>query len=637
MAAAVEPPAPPPPAGFVAWLRRVRNSSRLALMLQLGTRVLTSLLALVWTKLLLRTMGNTLNGLFVSFQTAAQLGGVGDLGMGGAINIQTGQYLGKGDQEELQRFLASARAIFLTLALAVSAGFLVFMPWFATPLGYLHVPEGLRVSCVVTNSGAGSASGYWADGIYAGTNAAFDTNALLVGSIGQKHSVGAGGSYTWTSIVNFTNEPGRHYNLFVVVNDRSIRTPAYEKADVASTSDLEPVSVKTVGSAPGSGPLFPLFAAGAVAVGVLVLLSYVNNLNYGCGTITWPVVPIFLLLQCTLFAHWMLARHGFPLSVQYLPYVITAVLNLFLGWFYLHSSFPSLGRILPLVFKWRIAASLFEKSFWMYLSNLGNLVYIGTSSVVIQAWFGSGKVPLYRYNYKVCELAVFMILSASFVVVPKFTQWLADPSPGAREKVLTNLRRLNQFQTLAGCVGALGYLAINDFFMTHWLGADMRAPLLWQAAFALNLAVTTSGDAATQAASRCGSNGIRVTGIVIAMTSLVNIVLSITAARLGRMGGVALAAGVAQSLLSLGLGLYVCRYLRITWLPWALRTLLLPAAVVCIAAALRMYLPLDSMRHVLLLGGAYAALALFMALVLGINAQFIREEMSFVRSFLPRK
>ena len=133
-----------PSAGFVAWLRRIRNSSRLALMLQLATRILTSLLALVWTKLLLRTMGNTLNGLFLNVQNAAQLGGVGDLGMGGAINIQTGQYLGKGDQEELQRFLASARAIFLTLALAVSAGFLVFMPWFATTLGFLNVPEGLR-------------------------------------------------------------------------------------------------------------------------------------------------------------------------------------------------------------------------------------------------------------------------------------------------------------------------------------------------------------------------------------------------------------------------------------------------------------------------------------------------------------
>ena len=606
-------------------------------MLQLGTRVLTSLLALVWTKLLLRAMGNTLNGLFVSFQSAAQLGGVGDLGMGGAINIQTGQYLGKADQEELQRFLASARAIFLTLALAASAGFLVLMPRFATPLGFLPVPAGVRVNCVVTNQGTGGASGYWTDGIYAATNATFDTNATLVGSMGQKHAVGPGGSYTWTTIVNFTNEPGHKYSLFVVVDDRSIRAPAYEKADITSESDLVPVSVKTTGSAPGSGPLFPLFAAGAVAVGVLVLLSYVNNLNYGCGTITWPIIPIFVLLQCTLFAHWMLARHGFPLSVQYLPYVITAVLNLLLGWFYLRASFPGLARIVPLVFKWRIAASLFEKSFWMYLSNLGNLVYVGTSSVVIQAWFGSGRVPLYRYNYKVCELAVFMILSASFVVVPKFTQWLADPSPGAREKVLTNLRRLNQFQTLAGCLGALAYLAINDFFMTHWLGADMRAPLLWQAAFALNLAVTTSGDAATQAASRCGSNGIRVTGVVIGVTALVNIALSITAARLGRMGGVALAAGVAQSLLSLGLGLYVCRYLKIAWLPWALRTLLLPVAVVCIAAAIRMHLSLDSVSHVLFLGGSYAALGLLMALVLGINAQFIREELAFVRSFLPRK
>jgi hypothetical protein len=39
----------------------------------------------------------------------------------------------------------------------------------------------------------------------------------------------------------------------------------------------------------------------------------------------------------------------------------------------------------------------------------------------------------------------------------------------------------------------------------------------------------------------------------------------------------------------------------------------------------------------LALGGAYAAMVLFLALILGINGKLIREELAFVRSFLPGK
>jgi O-antigen/teichoic acid export membrane protein len=532
MPALAEAPAAPVPAGLVPWLRRIRNSSRLAFMLQLGARIATSLMALIWTRLLLRAMGKPLYGLFLSFQNIAQLGGVGDLGMGGAVNIQTGQYLGQGRHEELKQFLSAARAIFLTLALSVAAGFLVFMPWLANPLGFKPGPD-LPVSHV--------------------------------------------------------------------------------------------------------GSFLPLFACGAVAVGMLVASSYVNNLNYACGTLTWPVIPIFVLLQCSLMVHWSLARQGCPLWMQYCPYAVSAMVNFLLACLYLRAGFPDLARILPLRFDLRLAATLFERSFWMYLNSLGNLVYVGTSALVIQAWFGSAQVPVYRCNYRVCELAVFMILSASFVAVPKFTQWLADPSPETREKVLTNLRRLNQFQTFAGCVGALGYLAINNFFMIHWLGRDMLAPLAWQSAFALNLAVTTSGDAAIQAASRCGRNGIRVTGGFIGVTALINVSVSILAAHFGRLGGVALAAGIAQSLLSISLGIYVCGYLKLSWVPWVARTWLLPASVVAIAATLRMRVPMDSAPHVLLIAGVYAGMAVAVLLILGINRKLIREEMAIVRSFLPGK
>src|SRR4051794_10731931 len=220
MPAALEPTVIPAGTGLGQRLRDIRSSSRLAFILHLASRILMSLMALVWTRLLLGTMGKPLFGLFLSFQSVAQMGGLGDLGMGGAVGIQAGQYLGQGKQRELQDFLPAARAVFLLLALTVGGGFLLLSPWLP---GWLEFP-----------------------------------------------------------IV------------------------------------------------PGAGPLPQLYAVGAVSVGMMMLFSYVSNLNYACGTLTWPVIPAFLLLQCCLLAHWWLARNQSPLWVQYIPYAVSSFVTLLL-------------------------------------------------------------------------------------------------------------------------------------------------------------------------------------------------------------------------------------------------------------------------------------------------------------------
>ncbi len=114
--------------GFVPWLRDIRNSSRLAYLLIMGSRVLSSAMNLLWIRLLLGAMGVPLNGLFLTFQSVAQLGGLGDLGLGGAVGVQAGQYLGQGRQAELRKFLAAARTVFLLLALIIGGGFLLLSP-----------------------------------------------------------------------------------------------------------------------------------------------------------------------------------------------------------------------------------------------------------------------------------------------------------------------------------------------------------------------------------------------------------------------------------------------------------------------------------------------------------------------------
>jgi O-antigen/teichoic acid export membrane protein len=514
--------------GLSSRLWELRSSSRLALLLQMVFRVLTALISLAWTPMLLHSMGQTLNGLFLSFTSLAQLGGLGDLGMGGAVAIRAGQYLGQGKDNDLKNFLAGARPIFLFLALTVGGAAFLLCPWLGPWLGFREVP--------------------------------------------------------------------------------------------------------------GSGPMPPLFAVGAISVGMVMLYSYVSNLNYACRTLTWPIIPTFAVFQGCMLAHWLLARRGSPLWAQFLPYAVAYFAYLLLAWTYLRVAFPSLATVFPLRFDFRFATALLEQSFWLYLSSLGNLVYVATDNLVIQAWFGPAQIPIYRYNYKVCELAVFVICAASFVSLPKITQWLADPAPDAPQRVRAAAVRLNQFQTVAGCVAALGYLAVNNVFMPIWLGRSMPmlAPLSWQLAFALNLAVTTSGDASIQLATRCGRSGFRVAGTLIGLTALLNVALSILSAKLGHIVGIALATCAAQSALSLGAALYVCRCLDLPKLPWLLKTWLLPVLAVSIAGAARWFLPFHSVSNVLIVAALYLALALAIAAALGVRPALIREELHLLRSFLRR-
>src|SRR5277367_3854830 len=106
-----------------------RNSARMAYVLQMATRLASSAMGLVWIRLLVGAMGQELNSLYLAFQRIITLGGLGDLGMGGAVGIRAGQYLGQGKEEELKKFLASVRAAFLVMALAVGGIMLGLSPW----------------------------------------------------------------------------------------------------------------------------------------------------------------------------------------------------------------------------------------------------------------------------------------------------------------------------------------------------------------------------------------------------------------------------------------------------------------------------------------------------------------------------
>ena len=516
--------------GLKQWLWKQRKAARLAYALHMGTRVLSAALSLIWIRLLVGAMGEKLNGVYLAFQNVVTLGGLGDLGMGGVVGVRGGQMLGREKHEELQQFLASARAIFLMLALTAGLGMLLLSPW---------LPQWLH---------------------------------------------------------------------------------------------FKPVD--------GAGSLPKLFAVGSVLVAGVMLSSYLSNLNYACGNVTWPVIPTFLVLQLSLLGHWLLARQGFPLWIQYLPYVAAAILGLLLTWFYVRVSNPPLARIWPVKIDWRTAATLLGASFWVYLCAMGNAIYRTTDGLVINAGFEPGTLVGYQYNYKFCEIAVFLVITASFVSMPKITQWMASSNETDQRRARVEIQRLNQFQTLLGCGAALAYLAGNNLFMKlWWLHKEhpvLPASLLLQLAFALNLTVTASGDAGIQMSLRIGDKGLRITGTIIGLTGLINVALSLLATYYGSLAGIALATVLAQSLLSLGASYFLCRHLRTPWAPWVLKGWLLPLAIISTAGWLRTFFAADSLVPFLEIAGIYVGLFLLLAWSLGINTAFIRDEWAIVRGFLKK-
>lgn len=508
------------------WLLAHRSSPRLAFLLQIGCRVLTALCSLVWIRLLVKAMGPALNGLLLNFQSITSLGGLGDLGMGGMVNIQTSRLLGQGKEGELRKFLAAARAFFGIMAVLGAAVFLVIGP------------------------------------------------SLL----------------------------------------RSTK----------------------FGTVPQVGSIEGLCVMGALAIGLVILSSYITNLNYGCCNVVWPVIPTFIIMQLGFFGHWLLARKGCSLWVQYLPYQMGSLLIFLLGWFWIRTSHPLLGTVRPLTVDWKQFMVLAGKSFWVYLYGLSGTIYGTISALLITARFGPVMLVNYRYNSRLCELAYFVVNSACIASLPKITQWLASPEAKTRERAVREAERLNKFQTLIGCSAALVYLAVNDWFVRLWLGPSFGAPLSWQAAFAANLAVMSAGQAGLELACRCCDEGMRIGGITLAVTALLNVGLCLVAAKLGSVFGFALATVITYSLLTQGLGWYACQQIKTSWWRLSVRNWFLALAAAGVGIILRVYLPVNSAFTAGVTAAADLITVLLVAFVLGIRSNDMRAELAILRGMFRK-
>jgi O-antigen/teichoic acid export membrane protein len=513
---------------IISWLKRNRTSARMAFVLRMAAMALGSLFGLLWTRLLLHAMGDPLLGLFQNFQALTRLGGLGDLGITGALSLTVGIMLGRNDETGLRALLASARTLFLFLAIGLCILFIGLSPW---------MPRWLN----------------------------FD-------------------------------------------------------------------SVADAGSMTG------LFIYGGISLGMFIVGGYFGSLNYAYGTVTWPILPSVLFAQVLApFFHWRLAVMHMPLWVQLLPYLASGLLVAILGWCMLRWSHPWLGELRPLKQNRQEWKTLAGASGWLYLISIGTVIYIATDRLVIGKGIGMAVIPAYVANYKVCELSVALIVTAAFVSFPKITQWISSPHKADRDRLLVELNRLSIFEIVLACGAVLGYLAFNNLFVRLWLGDnDHQAPLAWQVAFACNLAVTVSGNAGIQLSSRTGSHGLKLAGLVVGGTGLLNLALSILAVKLGSIAGVAAATVVAQSISSVCLGTVSCRYLGLSATRWAVRCCLLPILFTLAAAGLKWVFPYDSLLHLSILAGCYLILFLVVCWLAGMNRELLRAEVAVVRGMIGR-
>jgi hypothetical protein len=306
------------------------------------------------------------------------------------------------------------------------------------------------------------------------------------------------------------------------------------------------------------------------------------------------------------------------------------------SWTLLRMSFPRLAALLPLkcdLAQWR---DLVQTSGLVTFAVLGGFIFVMTDRLLVNAGFGAGVVTPYYFNYKPVEMALSVVLAASYMVLGKLNIWVATGSPETLARAGAAVERLNLFQVLAGTACALAYLALDNTFIALWVGRDFQQPIFLQWAFALTLVVTTAGDAGIQAAYVFGRPGLRRACLAVAATGLLNLGLSFAAMCCGWLAGIAYATVIAQTGLSLYLGFYTCRQLKLSFGRWFRRSWLWPVLTVCLLAALQYEIGSTDRTGILVLLGAGALLLVLLAFVAGLTGELIREELKIVRGFLGR-
>jgi O-antigen/teichoic acid export membrane protein len=375
-----------------------------------------------------------------------------------------------------------------------------------------------------------------------------------------------------------------------------------------------------------------LFWVGGAGLALTIIGGYFNSLNYAHGNVVWPVLPAFVLTQASFLAQWLLARSGAGLWQILGAGVVLSAVGVFVAVWMLRVSHSWLGHLRPLTFRWRAFASLGSSGFWFSLCAVSGLIYVATDRLLISAGFGAEYVPAYRNNFKLCELAVMLINTASLVALPAILRRLLSAARDVQASGRDGLIRLQRIQVVAAVAFGVSFICFNDLFMMWWLGPRYVIPLTWQVAFALNAAFTMSGEMSIQVLPRFEGAALRRAGITCAAAGLLNLGFSYIAMRLGSILGIAAATVVAQTLASAATAVFVCRSVSLEWNTWMARTWLLPAVALLMVTLVRARLAPDSLARVFILGSACIGVTLVSARVLGLRWKTLVDEVARIRT-----
>lgn len=113
--------------------------------------------ALAWTRLLTRSMGKELYGLFIAFTALTRFAGLGEAGIGNAVSMLLLPFRAQKRFDDMGRFLDSARTLMLGLAVSFGVLVVLFSPWLPAWFHFQAVAGSGSLTILFILGGAGVA------------------------------------------------------------------------------------------------------------------------------------------------------------------------------------------------------------------------------------------------------------------------------------------------------------------------------------------------------------------------------------------------------------------------------------------------------------------------------------------------
>jgi len=382
---------------------------------------------------------------------------------------------------------------------------------------------------------------------------------------------------------------------------------------------------------PASGSLTALFIAGGLYAFFVFLSGYYQTTLYAVGTVSWPVLPPTLVFHLGSAFQLLCALNHAPLWLQMLPSVVLAAGCLFLYRQMVHVSHPYLGGPLPLRLVPAYAKTLLQSSFWAYLFTVSYSIYTATDRLMVNAGFGASQVTPYLLNYKLCDMALMLIIGIGFVGLPKIVTNILSPEPERKKMGRAGAEKLRKIQTFLGCAAGIVYLTVNNVFVYWWFGPHVVVPLSLQLAFAFTLLLVVSSETAIQFWGRLSETGLRNAAVTAILSSLVNLGLSYVAMSVGWIAGIAWATWLARAFLAWFAIRAVCAEFQISNFHWLSNVFLIPTiGLLASFFFIDWLMPHTAIQWFLLAGGNLVILLLCFFLC-GLRPSLFREE---IRAFL---